>query len=557
MKKIFFLLLLILWNLLHIWFFWLNEVMKIADSFAYLQMAHHLKNFSIEWLGNGWFGFLYSLPIAFVSAFIENDMTASFVVNMILFNIFIGISYIFGRNYLQEKYLVAFLWLLFLSPILLHYNIHILSENIYIPLFFILFIGVLQYQKLPSFGNILFLGIMIWFLYLTRAEAFIYIGSIGLILWFLWIRKDIWFAKMWGHFLVAVVWFFLIAFPYMAYMNSFTWEWWLTNKGSSNLRQAQLRGVNKMDDDGFEQAVGELRSDNLWLIAGFAWGLKYEKPAEWESFKNYIFSNPSQVLERIGENQVKLYTQNLPHIILGNAFTLHSIEWSNFFYKNPLFWILLLLPLGMIFWGIIALIKNGEWFMVAVFASFFFVATFFFTLFFVLDRYFVIFVPFFLFFFVYGLQSWKIKNTFWEWGKYIIFSWIYASILALGLLSYYNTFAWEDAKYEVKKEAWEYLSQYHFSGENLRILERFPVVTYYAGTKERWLTPYTDKLENLITYARHHSIDYLVVDSVDFATYRKDLDFLLSFPDERYPWLKKFKEFEKNWQKVILYKIEK
>jgi len=52
---------------------------------------------------------LYSLPIAFVSAFIENDMTTSFVVNMILFNIFIGISYIFGRNYLQEKYLVAFL----------------------------------------------------------------------------------------------------------------------------------------------------------------------------------------------------------------------------------------------------------------------------------------------------------------------------------------------------------------------------------------------------------------------------------------------------------------
>jgi len=61
------------------------------------------------------------------------------------------------------------------------------------------------------------------------------------------------------------------------------------------------------------------------------------------------------------------------------------------------------------------------------------------------------------------------------------------------------------------------------------------VVTYYSGTKERWLTPYTDKLENLITYARHHSIDYLVVDSVDFATYRKDLDFLLYFADEKYP----------------------
>lgn len=114
--------------------------MKIADSFAYLQMAHHFVNGSLEGFGNGWFGFLYSAPIAVVSLFVSNDMFASFVVNTIFFNILIGISYVFGKNFLNPKYNFLFLSLVFLSPILLHYNIHILSENIYIPLFFMLFI---------------------------------------------------------------------------------------------------------------------------------------------------------------------------------------------------------------------------------------------------------------------------------------------------------------------------------------------------------------------------------------------------------------------------------
>jgi hypothetical protein len=46
-------------------------------------------------------------------------------------------------------------------------------------------------------------------------------------------------------------------------------------------------------------------------------------------------------------------------------------------------------------------------------------------------------------------------------------------------LSYYNTFASEDAKYEVKKIAGERLKENDFR-TNLKVMERFPVVTYYA-----------------------------------------------------------------------------
>jgi hypothetical protein len=519
-------------------------------------MAHHFKNFSVEWFGNGWFGFLYSLPIAWVDMILNNDMLSSFIVNILLFNMLVGLCYLFGKNYLSEKYNYLLLVLLFLSPILLNYNIHILSENIYIPLFFILFIGILNYKKIGTFWNAAFLGFMLCLLYLTRAEAFIYLWSIGLVFGYLWLSWHQSFGKTFWHGIVVIATFFICAFPYIFYLHSFTGEWGLTNKWSSNIRQADLRGVSKMDDDGFEQAVGELRPDNKWLIAWFAGGLKYEKPMQWEGFVSYMLKDPQKVINRIKENQSKLFTSNLPHLFLWNAKTLYEIPGSQMFYKNYFYLFILSIPILLALWWIVALVKNGERFMVVSFLSFFLTASLFFTLFFVLDRYFVIFVPLFLFFFVYGVEQIKFSHKFLENFKYMWASLLMMWIFALWNLSYYNTFAWEDAKYKVKKEAWEYLKQYHFSGENLKILERFPVVTYYSGSKERWLTPYTDRLVNLLIYANHNNIDYLVVDSVDFFKYRPWLQYLFLQPKD-YPGLKKFKEFEKNGEKVILYKIEK
>lgn len=555
MQKHIFTLIFILWNMLHISFFRLNEVLKIADSFAYLQMAHHLKNFSLEWFGNGWFGFLYSLPIAFADFFVQNDMIATFVVNILLFNLLAWICYILGRNYLSIKYNVLFLILIFLSPILLNYNIHILSENIYIPLFLILFVWILKYKEIPDFSGSVFLGLMIALLYYTRSEAFIYLGSIGLVIFFLLITKRISFTKAFLNYITVIVSFFIFILPYIFYLHSFTWEWWITNKWSSNLRQAELRWVSKMDDDGFEQAVWELTPDSKHLIAGFAGWLKYDAPQKWESFKNYLLKNPTKVLERIKENQIKLYSNNLPNLILGNAQTLYKIEGSKIFYQNPLFFIVLMIPALLWIYGMIALIRNGEWYFVWSFASFFATAWIFFTLFFVLDRYFVIFVPIFIFFIVYGVENtWKYLKNYLENSKYLFASLLLIGIYSLWILSYYNTFKNEDAKYEVKKIAWEWLKENDFR-TNLRVMERFPVVTYYSWSWERWLTPYTSKLENLVEYARYHDVHYLVVDSVDFYKYRPDLQFLFDESDKKYNGIEKVQEFEKNGERVILYRI--
>lgn len=555
MQKYIFPIIFILWNILHISFLRLNEVLKIADSFAYLQMAHHLKNFSLEWFGNGWFGFLYSIPIAIADIFIQNDMIATLGVNILLFNLLAWLCYILWRNYLSFKYNILFIILIFLSPILLNYNIHILSENIYIPLFLILFVGILKYKEIPDFSGSVFLGLMIALLYYTRSEAFIYLGSIGLIIFFLLITKRISFTKAFLNYTTVIVSFFIFILPYIFYLHSFTGEWWITNKWSSNLRQAELRWVSKMDDDGFEQAVWELTTDNKHLIAGFAGWLKYDAPQKWESFKNYLLENPTKVLERIEENQIKLYSNNLPNLILGNAQTLYKIEGSKIFYQNPLFFIVLIIPALLWIYGMIALIRNGEWYFVWSFVSFFAIASVFFTLFFVLDRYFVIFVPIFIFFIVYGVENtWKYLKNYLENSKYLFASLLLIGIYSLWILSYYNTFKNEDAKYEVKKIAGEWLKENDFR-TNLRVMERFPVVTYYSWSWERWLTPYTSKLENLVEYARYHDVHYLVVDSIDFYTYRPDLRFLFDESEKKYNGMEKIQEFEKNGEKVILYRI--
>jgi len=94
---------------------------------------------------------------------------------------------------------------------------------------------------------------------------------------------------------------------------------------------------------------------------------------------------------------------------------------------------------------------------------------------------------------------------------------------------------------------------------HLNILERFPVTTYYSWTNHRFITPYTDSLKDLLIYARFNKIDYLIVDTIDFAKYRPDLKFLLD-EQQDFEWLEKVKVFKKdfNWkqQKVIIYKIK-
>ncbi len=580
-NNIFFIIILFIGSIFHISFLSVNEILKNADSFAYLQMSYHFQNFSLEWFWTWWFWFFYSFFISIFDflTFSLNEYFWALYLNIILFWISAYLLYKIWELYLEKKYNLFLIILFYLSPILLSFNITILSENIYIPVFLWLILYLLknfsfvsksssQWQKV-TIKNLFITSLFLALLYFTRAEAFIYIWSVILVLFTLEIRNsNLWFTnyKLWTSTfkksLLLISFFLLIISPYLVYLHSITWEWWLTNKWTSNLRQAELRGKEKMDDSWFEQAVWELTQDNHYLKSWFVWWLAYNAWEKWKNLKSYLIENPKETIKRITNNQIKLYTKNIPELIIWDSIKLFYSK-DSLFFNNYLFLIFCLIPLFLTIFWIYKLFINKNYQFLIIFFSFFLIASLFFTLFFVLNRYFIIFLPIFLIFLTYWIQNinYKLQITNYKLNRnltnYILIV-VVILVYSLWNYAYYNSIKWEDLKYEVKKIAWEYLKKYSILNtwgvNTVRIMERFPIVTYYSGTKERWLTPYTENLDNLIEYAKYNKIDYLVVDSLDFKTYRPKLNYLLNDNFEN-DLLIKLKSFQVNNEKVILYKF--
>ncbi|MCD5375324.1 glycosyltransferase family 39 protein [Candidatus Gracilibacteria bacterium] len=548
MKKINIILSFILFvgTLYHASFLHLNEVMKIADSFAYLQMSHFLQNFAQEGLGNGWFGFVYSLPIAFLDFFVGNDFLSAKIVNLILFNISALLLWKISRKYLSVYYSYLVITLFFLSPTLLHFNIHVLSENIYIPLFLGLILSISKFIEKPNIQNTVIISCVLGLMYLTRAEAFIYICSIGIIAITLLVQSKLDYKKFFGLGSIFFIVFFLFISPYLFHLHSFTGEWGLTNKGASNLRQAELRGQERMDDAGFEQAVAELTADNQHLIAGFAGGMPYDTPSIELSLGEFISKDPNAFIDRIITNQKKLFTRNLPEIFLGKSPSLYFSDDDRFSHVFFLLWCII--PLGVLVFGIYTIFRKQKDFLL-ISTSFFIPALVFFTLFFTLNRYFLIFLPLLLIAFSFGVSI--IKNTYIR--VFLIGNII--SILLLSTFVYYNTESPKDDYYSLKQEAGLWLAANNAGKTQLKIMERFPIVTYYSESKTRYITPYTDDIQDIYEYGDHHNIDILIVDSMDFKTYRPKLIEYLDTTPENFIKLKEFQN--ENLQKVILYRLKK
>lgn len=552
----------LLGTLFHASFLHLNDILKVADSFAYLQMSHFLQNLSQQGLWNGWFWFLYSVPISFMNMFFQDVFFAAKIVNLILLNISVLLLWKIARKYLNDIYSFLVIILFFLSPTFLHFNIHVLSENIYIPLFLWLFVTTSEIiwnyssrhtqEKLfrSQAKNIALLWIIIALMYLTRAEAFIYIWSIGILSCIL-----LWYKRIHLKYFIMLWWIFFISFiifisPYLFFLHSLTWEWGLTNKWASNLRQAELRGQEKMDDEGFEQAVAELTKDNHYLISGFAGGMPYVKPRiEW-SLREYITKDFTGFTQRIWDNQIKLWSHSLPEIFLGKSPSLYNSSDSRFS-DNILFLVWCVLPLIiLVFWTI--KIFQKEKIFLTITLSFFLPASIFFTLFFTLNRYYLIFLPLLIILYSYG-----VANITWKYKK-IISIFLIINIISIFLLStlvYYNTEKNKDEYYALKKEAGMWLQKVSKSPQELKILERFPIVTYYSGSKTRYITPYTENINDIYEYALYNNIEYLVVDTMDFLTYRPQLSqYIIKIPGG-FSLLKEFSNM--NWQKVILYQVKK
>gem|GEM_PF-868967 len=162
------------------------------------------------------------MPIALLEIFIKNEMLSAMIVNFLAFNLLIVLCYHLGKKYLSFPALIVFLGLLFLSPILLHYNINVLSENIYIPLFVWIVLYFVNYERRITYGGSIVLGILFAFFYFIRGEAFIYLVSAFFIFLYLYDAKKYFFWETMGYFATVLAAFFIIIFPYLTYLHTIT-----------------------------------------------------------------------------------------------------------------------------------------------------------------------------------------------------------------------------------------------------------------------------------------------------------------------------------------------
>lgn len=125
---------------------------------------------------------MYSAVIAGAQSLIAHPFLAALYANIALFAITAALLYKLASYYLDRAYLYLLLILFFLSPSLLHYNIHVLSENLYIPLFLCLCITLYRWGEDQKWTQVCILSFILALLYLTRAEAFIYLGAIYLVM---------------------------------------------------------------------------------------------------------------------------------------------------------------------------------------------------------------------------------------------------------------------------------------------------------------------------------------------------------------------------------------
>ena len=539
----------------HTFFFQYNTILTEADSFSYIRMAEGLLRLSSDGFGNGWFGFIYSVFLAPFLVVFGSGILAGQIANIFLLVISAYLFYSLAQKMFSTNWSLFALVLFLFHPSFLYYRIHLLAENIYIPIFLALVLAVWKYveilksqkdgddrryylreeEKIHTWKYYIYpliLWALLWFLYLTRAEGFIYMWSIGLIAWVLLIQKYLSFQQFLRAGGIFFISFFIFISPYLIHLHNLTGEWWLTNKWASNWRQAELRGREHMDDLGFEEAVAGLTDDNTQLIAGFAWGMPYTRPLiEWWFF-NSLREDPLPHILRFWKNQVKLYTQNIPEIYFGKSYTLYLSD-DRRFHGIPFQVFLILLILPLIAWIIISYKKYPQF--LWIFFVFFLPASIFFTLFFTLNRYFIIFLPFFVVFttlWISHLQS-CLKNTLWKYSYTLplLFLVVFSANTTLSNYNFLNSEREKNAFYTLKKEAWVWIAENIENTDELKILERFPFVTYYSWARWRFITPYTEDISDIEAFMRYNDIDYLIIDSMDYYTYRPALrQYLEEFP---------------------------
>ena len=111
-------------------------------------MAEGLLRLSSDGFGNGWFGFIYSVFLAPFLVVFESDILAGQIANMFLLVISAYLFYSLAQKIFSTNWSLFALVLFVFHPSFLYYRIHLLAENIYIPLFLGLVLALWNYVEI-------------------------------------------------------------------------------------------------------------------------------------------------------------------------------------------------------------------------------------------------------------------------------------------------------------------------------------------------------------------------------------------------------------------------
>jgi len=516
----------ILWVSLHIYILQINQIVKTNIWFENIKLINNFKDLSITGVWDFSIWFLYSLLIAPVDIFIKNHLLSSQIINIILLIISWLLLFNLWKKYLHPTYNTLAIILFFISSNIIDYtnNINEINLSITLILLFTLLIHKLLSEtsirsmnikvhwinvKVTNNKDIIKKSIFVWLglslLFFTIQISIVFLISILFILiYFLLIKKL--------SFKILLISYSTIILTFLIFISPYIYIWWIKSYTNNNL---SLINSSKIINSSWE---------NIFL--------KNEK-----DFFSIIF----------------------PRVVLGNIMDSY-VDTSFILYNNKIFFIIMLTPILFFIFGIYKLLFDKrvliteKRYLLPIFLSLFILINLLLGLSIFSNNYFIVLLPIIILITCFGAQNiilFEIELL--SAIKFLTISFIFISIYTQWTIHYFTYNFYNDNKYEIIKEMWLWLKDN--KKPNIKIMETLPIVSYYSWGNKTFALPKTDKIEDIILYAKNNKINYLVIDSLLLSKNNPWLKYILE-DNYKNNSIEKIKEVKKIWQKVILYKFK-
>lgn len=454
-------------------------------------------------------GALYPILIGLFSFFIKNIELAGRFVSIIFGSILFVPIYLLTKKIYNKKVALIAALLIVIYPVLSYLSLIVYSDIIFY--FFIslgAYVGLLAIKKRKYFLYFL-TGIIFGLSYLTRFEGGGYLFFIYLFAIFYPKFK---FKKAFYILILFLIGFLIIASPYLIFLYNYTGH--LSISAKSDFSEVYM--LEPYTEE-YEQAHFLLNEDNTEIIQD-----RLRKPKEGTIKK--ILKNPLKSIRTYIEN---LYEENNQFVdifpiifIILASFGLFRSNFKYGLFKQLYLLIFILYPLLL------------------------------YPVFFILARFLACTIPFLIIWVSKGIYEFGISFNKKGFKNMMLWFVIIICIFGIILTIYHPQYGIEQEALE-HKEAGIWLKEN--IGEDLIIMSRKQWVSFYSNSKVVFV-PYSN-YEDMLDFACHENVDYIVIDERFVSKTRPRLRFLLD--EKNTPKEIKSIYKDESIKKILIYELKK